>query len=54
MGVDPNQLLGLITHHEEEGEEKEDKEQFYIKDDQEPEDEGILIHDTLFIYSYLK
>ena len=38
MGVDPNQLLGLITHQNEE--EKEGEEQFYIKDDQEPEDES--------------
>ena len=42
MGVDPNQLLGLITHQKEE--EEEDKEQFYIKDDQEPEDEGMYIY----------
>ena len=39
MRVYPNQLLGLITHQKEE--EEEDKEQFNIKDDQEPEDEGI-------------
>ena len=39
MGVDPNQLLGLITHQKEE-EEAENKEQFCIKDDQKPEDEG--------------
>ena len=40
MGVDPNQLLGLVTHQKEEEEEK-DKEQFLIKDDQEPEDESM-------------
>ena len=37
MGVDPNQLLGLITHQKE---EEEDEEQFCIKDNQEPENEG--------------
>ena len=40
MGVDPNQLLGLVTHQKEEEKEK-DKEQFLIKDDQEPEDESM-------------
>ena len=40
MGVDPNRLLGLITHQKKE-EEEEDKEQFYIKDDQGPEDESM-------------
>ena len=52
MGVDPNQLLGLITHQNEE-EEKEDEEQFYIKDDPEPEDESTyrLIH-TPYCYTY--
>ena len=39
MGVDPNQLLGLITHQNEE-EEKEGEEQFYIKDDLQPEDKS--------------
>ena len=38
MGVDPNQLLGLVTHQKE---EEKDKEQFLIKDDQEPEDESM-------------
>ena len=52
MGVDPNQLLGLITHQNEE-EEKEGEEQFYIKDDPEPEDESTyrLIH-TPYCYTY--
>ena len=40
MGIDPNQLLGLVTHQKEEEKEK-DKEQFLIKDDQEPEDESM-------------
>ena len=40
MGVDPNQLLGLITHQKEE----EDKEQFSIREDQELEDEGMCIY----------
>ena len=31
MGVDPNKLLGLITHQKEE----EDQDQFCIKEDQE-------------------
>jgi hypothetical protein len=41
MGVDPNRLLGLITHQNGEEKEEESKQQFYIKDDQEPEDEGM-------------
>ena len=38
MGVDPNQLLGLISNEKEE----EEKNQFLIVDEQDQEDEGIL------------
>ena len=38
MGVDPNQLLGLISNEKEE----EEKNRFLIVDEQDQEDEGIL------------
>ena len=55
MGVDPNQLLGLVTHQKE---EEKDKEQFLIKDDQEPEDESMyplsppLLNEALLFKSF--
>ena len=44
MGIDPTELLGLITHKEEE----EEKDQFLIKeDDPEPDDEGVCINTSI-------